>query len=237
MLMYNGYTYIWQAGRRLASMTDGENTYSYKYDDSGIRTEKTVNGVTTHYTAVDGRITGQYDGTNTLYFRYDADNSPVGFNLNGTEYVYFKNIQGDIEEILDISGNSVVKYAYDSWGKVLSVTGSMAAAVGQINPIRYRGYYYDSETGYYYLQSRYYNPDICRFINADEPDTASAAINIETLTNLFAYCQNNPISYIDAGGQWYSYNAEAYLFLLLLLKWKLTERPHCLVFLEVIRMS
>lgn len=201
MLMYNGYTYIWQAGRRLAGMTDGENTYSYKYDDSGIRTEKTVNGVTTHYTAVDGRITGQYDGTNTLYFRYDADNSPIGFNLNGTEYVYFKNIQGDIEEILDVSGNSVVKYAYNEWGKVLSVTGSMAAAVGQINPIRYRGYYYDSETGYYYLQSRYYNPDICRFINADEP--SFIGVDDEEISyNLLAYCANNPIKNVDPNGHW-----------------------------------
>ena len=80
---------------------------------------------------------------------------------------YLKNIQGDVEEIVDKNGNSVVKYAYNEWGKLLSVTGSMAAAVGRINPIRYRGYYYDGETGYYYLQSRYYNPDICRFINAD----------------------------------------------------------------------
>ena len=206
MLTYNGYTYIWQAGRRLAGMTDGTNTYVYKYDDNGIRTEKSVNGVVTHYTSQDGRITGQYDGTNTIYFRYDADNSPIGFNYNGTEYFYLKNIQGDIEEILDISGESVVKYVYNAWGKVLSVTGSLADTVGAINPIRYRGYYYDSETGYYYLQSRYYNPDICRFINADEPDTASAAINSEIITNLFAYCKNCPVSYIDASGQWYSYN-------------------------------
>ena len=197
MLMYNGYTYIWQAGRRLAGMTDGTNTYSYKYDDSGIRTEKTVNGVTTHYTTVDGRITGQYDGTNTLYFRYDADNSPIGFNLNGTEYVYFKNIQGDIEEILDISGNSVVKYAYNEWGSVLSVTGSMAVAVGQINPIRYRGYYYDGETGYYYLQSRYYNPDICRFINADEPEILLLSLE---KSNLYIYGNNNPIVTNDPTG-------------------------------------
>ena len=208
MLAYNGYTYIWQAGRRLAGMTDGANTYIYKYDDNGIRTEKTVNGTVTHYITVDGRITGQYDGTNTIYFRYDADNSPVGFNLNGTEYFYVKNVQGDIEEILDTNGNSVVIYAYNAWGKTLSVTGPLADTVGIINPIRYRGYYLDSETGYYYLQSRYYNPDICRFINADEPDTASAAINNETITNMFAYCQNCPVNLKDSSGQWasiYSY--------------------------------
>lgn len=206
ILSFNGYTYTWQAGRRLAGMTNGTNTYGYKYDDNGIRTEKTVNGVTTHYLTVDGRITGQYDGTDTLYFRYNADNSPIGFSLNGEEYLYLKNIQGDVEEILDKNGNSVVKYAYNEWGKVLSVTGSMAASVGRINPIRYRGYYYDGETGYYYLQSRYYNPDICRFINADEPDTVSAVIDKEASANLFEYCKNSPVSYVDAGGQWYSYN-------------------------------
>ena len=206
ILSFNGYTYTWQAGRRLAGMTNGTNTYGYKYDDNGIRTEKTVNGITTHYLTVDGRITGQYDGTDTLYFRYNADNSPIGFSLNGEEYLYLKNIQGDVEEIVDKNGNSMVKYAYNEWGKLLSVTGSMAAAVGRINPIRYRGYYYDGETGYYYLQSRYYNPDICRFINADEPDTVSAVIDKEANANLFAYCKNSPVSYVDAGGQWYSYN-------------------------------
>ena len=213
ILSFNGYTYTWQAGRRLAGMTNGTNTYGYKYDDNGIRTEKTVNGVTTHYLTVDGRITGQYDGTDTLYFRYNADNSPIGFSLNGEEYLYLKNIQGDVEEIVDKNGNSVVKYAYNEWGKLLSVTGSMAAAVGRINPIRYRGYYYDGETGYYYLQSRYYNPDICRFINADEPDTVSAVIDKEANANLFAYCKNSPVNLNDSSGKWssiYSYWAVNY---------------------------
>ena len=92
LISYNGYTYTWEAGRRLSQMTNGTNTYSYKYDDNGIRTQKTINGVTTHYITVDGRFTGQYDGTNTIYFRYDATNSLIGFNLNGTEYIYQKNI-------------------------------------------------------------------------------------------------------------------------------------------------
>ena len=112
---------------------------------------------------------------------------------------YLKNIQGDVEEIVDKNGNSVVKYAYNEWGKLLSVTGSMAAAVGRINPIRYRGYYYDSETGYYYLQSRYYDPEIGRFINAD----TFATTNIVGLLsgNMFAYCENNPVIYADYSGK------------------------------------
>jgi len=197
---YNGYIYTWEAGRRLTSIYNDTNVYSYKYDDNGIRTQKTINGTTTYYTTVDGKITGQYDGTNTIYFRYNADNSLIGFNLIGAEYLYLKNIQGDIEGILDLNGNLVVEYTYDAWGKVLSVTGSMADTVGTINPMRYREYYLDSETGYYYLQSRYYNPEFCRFINADEPDLF--LINLDNIVgyNLFTYCNNEPVRHKDPTG-------------------------------------
>ena len=203
LISYNGYTYIWEAGRRLTQMTNGTNTYNYKYDDNGIRTEKTINGVTTYYTTVDGRITGQYDGTNTIYFRYDAENSLIGFNLNGTEYIYIKNIQGDIEGILDCNGDLVVEYTYDSWGKLLSVIDTSNINLGTLNPMRYRGYYYDNETGYYYLQSRYYSPEFCRFINADEPSMITLNIDNIVGANLFAYCGNKPVNNVDYFGFWY----------------------------------
>ena len=148
-------------------MTNGENTYSYKYDDNGIRTQKTVNGVTTYYTTVDGKITGQYDGTNTIYFRYDENNILIGFNFNGIEYLYLKNLQGDVVGIITLDGDLIVEYNYDDWGKLLSVTDISNINLGILNPMRYRGYYYDTETGYYYLQSRYYNPEFCRFIQIE----------------------------------------------------------------------
>ena len=86
---------------------------------------------------------------------------------NGTDYYYRKNLQGDIIAILNTSGTKVVEYTYNAWGEVLSITGSLVNTIGKINPFRYRGYYYDTETGFYYLQSRYYDPVVGRFLNAD----------------------------------------------------------------------
>lgn len=200
MLTYNGWNYTWEAGRQLKQMTNSENTFSYAYDDSGIRISKTINGITTNYTTINGRITSQSNETNDIYFRYDRNNSLVGFNLDGVEYLYMKNATGEIVGILDIDGNLVVTYTYDAWGKVLTVSGIMAETVGTINPMRYRDYYLDAETGYYYLQSRYYNPDICRFINADEPNVISLNYGNIVGANLFAYCDNNPIMNVDPSG-------------------------------------
>ena len=142
-------------------------------------------------------ITGSY----ALYFHHDARGEIVGFTYASgstqAEYFYRKNLQGDVIGIVDASGNSVAEYAYDAWGQVLSATGTMAS----INPIRYRGYYFDQETGLYYLQSRYYDPEIGRFINADDAGTLGA--NGEILSyNLFAYCLNNPVSGYDPTGYW-----------------------------------
>lgn len=116
---------------------------------------------------------------------------------DGTRYYYVTNLQGDVIAILDSTGATVVQYTYDAWGKVLSITGSMADTIGVINPLLYRGYIYDHDTGLYYLQSRYYNPTIERFINADAfVSTGQGLIG----NNMFAYCGNNPIMYADPTG-------------------------------------
>ena len=118
---------------------------SYRYNSSGIRTEKTVNGVTTEYYLDGSSIVAEKTGTDVIWYLYDGMGL-AGFELNGTSYYYVYNGQGDVIGILDSSGNRVVTYTYDSWGSPLSVTGSRASTVGQKNPIRYRGYYYDTET-------------------------------------------------------------------------------------------
>ncbi|SHO54186.1 RHS repeat-associated core domain-containing protein [Anaerocolumna xylanovorans] len=199
-LSYLGYNMTWEAGRRLSEMENGTTDITFAYDDNGIRTSKTVNGVKTTYTSIEGRITSQNDGTNMLYFHYDKNNNLTGFNQNGTEYIYVKNAQGDITGVLDADGNKVVSYTYDAWGKIESISGSLANTVGQLNPMRYRGYYEDMETGYYYLQSRYYNPVVQRFLNADEPGMLTLIGTSSISANLFSYCGNNPVVNVDPNG-------------------------------------
>ena len=193
----DGYQFTWQHGRRLATVSHGSNSISYTYDPDGIRTSKTVNGTTTKYHVMNGTLLGQTKGSDTIVFLYDEKANKFGFDYNGTKYYYIFNVQGDVIGILNQAGQKIVSYTYDPWGKVLSVDGSEASAIGQLNPIRYRGYYYDTETGFYYLQSRYYDPTVRRFLNAD--NILGANQNILSY-NLFAYCSNNPINYCDPSG-------------------------------------
>ena len=117
--------------------------------------------------------------------------------FNNSRYFYATNIQGDVTAILNTSGTAVVQYTYDAWGNILSITGTMASDLGAHNPLRYRGYVYDTETGLYYLQSRYYDPALGRFINADIlVSTGQGLLG----NNMFAYCGNNPVNRQDAIG-------------------------------------
>jgi RHS repeat-associated protein len=121
----------------------------------------------------------------------------VHWKYNGTKYYYQHNLQGDIIGLMDIAGTTVVSYTYDSWGKQLSCTGSLANTLGAANPLRYRGYIYDSQTGLYYLQSRYYSPEWGRFISVDG---TVGKIGDLLGGNMFAYCSNNPVLFIDPTG-------------------------------------
>ena len=196
VLLYGDREFTWTYGGSLASIIDGNNEYCYTYNENGIRTSKTVNGVTTYFNTKDGVILSQTDGTNNWYFQYDTNGTPLGFVLNGVQYFYITNQMNDVLAITDTSGTIVGNYEYDAWGKVLTADTSIA----QQNPLRYRGYYYDNETGYYYLQSRYYDPSICRFINADNVETVKKSKEHVVGINLFAYCNNSPINYVDYTG-------------------------------------
>ena len=199
----DGMTMTWQNGRQLASLQTADNSVSYKYDSNGMRTQKTDNsGTTYYYYDSDKNLIGLTKGNDTLLFYYDPDGNVTSFKYNDKMYYYVKNLQGDIVQIIDQTGTSHVDYVYDAWGNVMSEKGN--PVIRDLNPFLYRSYVYDSETGLYYLQSRYYDPVTGRFINADAYcDTQSGS---PLSTNMFSYCENNAIIHIDVSGKKWSIN-------------------------------
>ena len=203
-ITFGSKTFEW-CGRQLERITDGDNTYVYSYNTDGDRVSKTVNGVKTEYFYNGSILAGQKTGDETLIFMYDNNGDAFGFIYNGEEYYYIKNVQNDIVAIADKNGDIVTNYYYNAWGNVTQITGNTALA--QTNPLRYRSYYYDSETGYYHLKSRYYSPEVGRFLNADGY-LAELGGNINGY-NLFAYCFNNPVNLSDTTGHWPKWIKEA----------------------------
>ena len=198
-LLYDGtWDYTWARGRQLQSMSNPEGYWDYYYDVDGMRTSRT-NGTDTYtYVYNGGLLIQMTKGSNTLFFTYDTMGMPATVTHNGPEYVYVTNLQGDTLALMDADGNIVVEYVLDDWGNILSISGTMASTLGELNPLIYRGYVYDHETGLYYLQSRYYNPQIGRFINADR-HTATGQGLLDS--NMFAYCNNNPVNKFDPFGE------------------------------------
>ena len=194
---YMGATMSWYA-RQMQSYSKNGTEITYKYDTNGLRTEKTVNGIKHEYYYVDGQLRFERNGDSyEIYYNYDADGRPVRAYkkdlVTGTNYSYYliTNTRGDVIETRNGSGEVNAKFTYDAWGKIISVTDGSGNELSsdsfayQIS-LKYRGYVYDSETGLYYLQSRYYDPETGRFLNTDSVD------------------------YIGYSGEQLSYNAFAY---------------------------
>ena len=187
----------WQGGRQLASMQKDGTALSFSYNDAGLRTEKTVNGSTRRYIWNSSQLMADIGASDAFYFHYSSGGELIGYTYKTadaeTECILVKNQQGDVERVISADGTILASYTYDAWGNVLTADGSLAAS----NPNRYRGYYYDAETGLYYLQSRYYDPATGRFINADGLVSAGQGIRS---CNMFAYCENAPAGQADPGG-------------------------------------
>ena len=156
-------------------------SYSYIYAGDKLLQEKIT--------------TGQV--TETHNFFYDNNGVPYAMQIGNDIYYYITNLQGDVVGMINSLGVFVANYSYDPYGKVLSATGILA----ETNPLRYRGYYYDTETGFYYVSSRYYDPEICRWISADDVSYIGAGGDVLSY-NLFTYCLNDPINRIDENGNW-----------------------------------
>ncbi len=127
---------------------------------------------------------------------YDNEDSVCGIAYNGAPYYFLKNLQGDIIAITNSFGDTVARYSYDAWGVCSIAQDSSNCQIATINPYRYRGYYFDEDIQLYYLQSRYYDPTVGRFVNGDE-QFCSRFIG----TNLFCYTENSPIIGVDADGK------------------------------------
>ena len=187
---YNGWEMSWNSGRMLESITNGESVISYRYNKDGIRIGKTVNGIETEYLLDENnKMMGEKCGEDIIWYLYDSGDEISGFEWNETDYYYVKNGMGDVEGIADKDGTVRCMYDYDIWGKLTDITGDKE--LGKRNPVRYRGYYYDEETGLYYLNTRYYDSEVKRFLNRDMLDNE---------TNLYQYCYNNPVLYSDKNG-------------------------------------
>lgn len=150
--------------------------------------------MTHYYYYASGKLLRETYNNVVLDFFYDQNGYPFAFKYNGALYYYITNLQGDVEYILNSTKAIVDGYKYDPYGNIIA---GGTTTIGTINPLRYRGYYYDTDTEFYYLESRYYDPKICRFINADAlVSTGQGIIG----NNMFAYCLNNPIVLSDDCG-------------------------------------
>ena len=225
LLSWNGYRYTydaggnptllrgvpltWGEGRRLKKVSLSWGAVDFAYDSDGKRVRKTSGNTETKYyyngSTLSGlvRTTTGSTGTTktTVQFVYDAEGKPFLLRLNGkTDYFYLYNGLGDVVGLIDSSNKVVVRYQYNSWGKVTSSEDTSGVSLATLNPFRYRKYVYDPETGLYCLGSRYYDPEVGRFVNADDPGTIFAKPQELYNKNLYAYCDNNPVIREDIQG-------------------------------------
>ena len=165
-----------------------------EYNTSGIRTKRVSEDKTYSYIYAGDKLMQMTVGNDKLDFSYDTNGVPLTMTYNGTVYYYITNLQGDVMKLERADGGSGAQYAYDAWGNIIAMSGTLA----ELNPLRYRRYVYDQETGFYYVSSRYYDPEIGRWINADNQLSTGSGL---TGLNLFAYCGNNPVNRIDPTGE------------------------------------
>ena len=226
-ISYDGWTYSWSKGKftgisNFSSLT-GRNNYTYTYDGYGRRISKKYSfmkgsqSMVTYITSANTTYTYDTSGrlikettvtsynnftsttTENVYLYSDSGIVGMVYTANGTSSTYYfhRNIKGDVVGIYSSSGTQIAKYSYDAWGNC-TISSSSNLTIAKANPFRYRGYYFDEESGFYFLNARYYNPAWRRFISPD--DTAYLDPDTPNGLNLYAYCNNDPVNYADPSG-------------------------------------
>ena len=211
----DGMAMTWSHGRRLSTLQQGELSVSYQYGIDGLRSRKTVNGVEHKYQYHGDQLIYEEYGGKKFYFFYDPEGRPtrIRYQLSsgGTfqDVYYVTNWRGDVTALYDTTGTRIASYDYDAWGNLVSIQDADGQDISDqnhiaiLNPLRYRGYYYDAESGFYYVSSRYYDPTTRRFLNADTTGILTAPLDSHYDKNLFAYCDNNPIIRVNHGGKFW----------------------------------
>lgn len=200
MTLYKGESFsdtdnlYWTRGNLLSYGSIG-GYFNYRYGPDNLRYYKLAQGKITKYYWSGNTLMGESTGESYTQYIYDATGI-AGMICDGSYYYFEKNLFGDVVKAYDANGTEVAAFRYDAYGNILYESGSMAEKV----KIRYRGYYYDAETGFYYLQSRYYAPSICRFISSDQYELIPTLSQIPGQLNLYAYCNNNPVMFTDESG-------------------------------------
>jgi len=207
---YMGTKFTWDVKGNLTDIKKGNDTISYTYMSDGKRKTRNVNGKITEYHYNNGMLLSETTGDETLRYYYDSTGKVTSISFKKGEeeersYFFTRNVQGDIIAVYRNSDSKLIgTYEYDLWGKpVLTKEAEEGIDTDNIltkNPYRYRGYYYDNETGYYNLPARFYDPQIRRFINADSISALMIATTDVGCKNLFAYAENNPVTAKDGSG-------------------------------------
>ena len=206
MTAYKGRKYSWCGNGILTDVIKEDGTQiHYAVNAEGVRMEKKVNGVVAATYFTDGsQILGEKNASGYQSYIYNSGGEIEAIYYKKSVYYYIKNGQQDIIGLSDASGQRVVDYSYDTWGNLLKTGGSMASTLGVDNPFRYRGYYYDTETGLYYLESRYYNPELGRMMSADSLSVLGMSKTTLNDKNLYNYCDGNPVGRVDESGNFWA---------------------------------
>ena len=190
-------------GKRLAKYENSSIKVEYLYNEQGLRTEKKFSsGSRIKFVYDSNKLISEIGDAYRLDFLYDDSGLLYGFILNKDhKYFYLRDVFGDILGILDERKSLIVKYKYNAWGEITEIISDSDTDIGEINPFKFKGYYYDRESSMYYCKSRYYVPEWCRWLNADNPKYLD--FNNVKSANLFAYCQNDPILGSDEEGKFW----------------------------------